>query len=240
MRPRIWRPSHRLRPLRSRIDIAAYLDDVGGYRSAYGRDGRSYFAFNVKCHGVDLDFDHLVAVYRGGGYYGDGETWLDNPEWLTPARARYAEVEPHLFAWGVAEAARLVTETDGYNHLDDGTPIDVTYTWMGRSGGYLGIARFEDFDFTQAVDRAVWRAVFQGNPHRPGSAAASAWARDEPAMGYAALRRLHALVARLAHDLTPARAAAEVEHQAAFQFVENGCADIPRFRFTQALLPLGV
>lgn len=225
-------------PLRSRRDIAAYLDGVGGYDSTYGREGRSYFAFNVKCGGADLGFEHLLAVYRDGGYYGDGETWLDNPEWLVQARPKYAEVEKYLFDWGVEAAAQQITESDGYTQLYDGTAVDVAYTWMGRSGGYVGIGDFEGFDFAKNTDRADWRAVFRGNPHRPGSAAAYDWGHSYPAMDYATLRRLYALVVMLAHDLTPARAAAEVEHQAAFQFVEHACADIPRFRFTQRLLPL--
>ena len=86
MNHKVKKPAHYRTPLRSRNEIAAYLASVGGYDSAYGRNGRSYFAFNVKCHGVRLDFEHLIEVYRNDGYYGDGETWLDNPEWLELAR----------------------------------------------------------------------------------------------------------------------------------------------------------
>ncbi len=132
MHHRPKKPAHYRTPLRSRNDIAAYLASVGGYDSAYGHNGRSYFAFNVKCYGVDLDFEHLVEVYRSGGYYGDGETWLDNPEWLGKDEAKYEAVRDKLFEWGVEDACHLVTDSDCYDHLYDGTKVEVAYTWMGR------------------------------------------------------------------------------------------------------------
>src|SRR4051812_7253056 len=100
MSRKVMRPNYYRTPLRSRSGIAAYLASVGGYYSTHGRQGRRYFAFNVKCHAARLDFEHLIEVYRKGGNYGDGETWLDNPEWLHQARERHEEVERHLFDWG--------------------------------------------------------------------------------------------------------------------------------------------
>ena len=128
-------PGYYRTPLRSRCDIADFLESVGGYYSTYGRQGRSYFSFNVKCHFAQLDLEHLIEVYRNAGYYGDGETWLDNPEWLMQAQARYEEAERHLFDWGVEDASRMVTDSDGYNHLYNGTEVEVEYAWLGRSGG---------------------------------------------------------------------------------------------------------
>jgi len=224
--------------LRSRGDIADHLESIGGYYSAHGRHGRSYFAFNVKCHGARLDFEQLIEVHRNGGYYGDGETWLDNPEWLEQARANYEEIKRRLFDWGVEDAARLITDSDSYNHLYDGTRIDVEYLWMGRSGGYVGVGEFEGFDFSADVGRDYWREVFRGNPHRSGTDAWRDWDRTFPTMDYSTLRRLYALVVMLSHDLTPETAAAEVERHAAFRFVEGACADIPRHDSIQRLLPL--
>ncbi len=43
----------------------------------------------------------------------------------------------NLFDWGIEDAARLITDSDCYNHLFDGTKVEVDYAWMGRSGGYL-------------------------------------------------------------------------------------------------------
>ena len=47
-------------------------------------------------------------------------------------------------------------------------------------------------------------------------------------MGYPILRKLYALVVMLAYHLTPEKASAEVEHKAAFRFIENVCSEIPR------------
>ena len=80
-------PGYYRTPLRSRSDIADYLAKVGGYYSTYGRQGRSYFSFNVKCSSASLDFGHLIETYRNAGYYDDEETWLDNPEWIVQAQA---------------------------------------------------------------------------------------------------------------------------------------------------------
>ena len=208
------------------------------YYSTYGHHGRSYFAFDVKCHGVRLDFVHLIEVYRNRGYYGDGETWLDNPEWLEQARASHEEVERYLFDWGIEDASRLVTDSECYNHLFDGTKVDVEYTWMGRSGGYVGVGRFEGFDFTKDEDRDYWHEVFMGNPHRSGTDEWVEWDRTYPRMDYSTLRKLYALVVMLDHDLTSQKASAEVEHHAAFQFVESACSEIPRYDSVQRLLPL--
>ena len=231
-------PSYYRTPLRSRKDIADFLASVGGYYSTYGRQGRSYFAFNVKCHGVRLDFEHLVETFRNAGYYADGETWLDNPEWIEQARAKHEEVERHLFDWGIEDADRLITDSDCYNYLFDGTKVEVEYTWMGRSGGYLGIRRFYGFDFSKDEDRDYWHEVFKGNPHRSGTSDWIEWDRAYPTMDYSTLRKLYALVVMLAYDLTPEKASAEVEHHAAFRFVEGACGDITRYDSIQRLLPL--
>lgn len=231
-------PGYYRTPLRSRKDIAHFLASVGGYYSPHGHHGRSYFAFDVKCHGARLDFGHLIETYRNAGYCGDGETWLDNPEWLVQAEAKYEEAERHLFDPGVEDAARLITDSDCYNHLFDGTKVEVEYAWMGRSGGHLGIRRFYGFDFSEDEGRDYWHEVFRGNPHRGGTAERHDWERTFPTMGYPTLRKLYALVVMLRHDLTPETASAEVEHQAAFRFVENACSDIPRYDSIQRLLPL--
>ena len=109
---------------------------------------------------------------------------------------------------------------------------------MGRSGGYIGIGKFEGFDFGKDEDRDFWHEVFRGNPNRSATVDRQEWDRTYPPMGYATLRKLYALVVMLAHDMTPETASAEVEHQAAFRFVEGACADIPRYDSHQRLLPL--
>jgi hypothetical protein len=57
-------------------------------------------------------------------------------------------------------------------------------------------------------------------------------------MAYATLRKLYALVVKLANDLTPEKASSEVEHYAAFRFIQGACSDIPRYDPIQGFLPL--
>jgi hypothetical protein len=57
-------------------------------------------------------------------------------------------------------------------------------------------------------------------------------------MDYPTLRKLYALVVMLSHVLTPEAASSEVEHHAAFRFIEGACAGIPRYDSIQQLLPL--
>jgi hypothetical protein len=235
---KLMTPDYYRTPLRSRQDIADYLASVGGYYSTFGRQGRSYFSFNVKCHAARLDFDHLIETFRNAGYYGDGETWLDNPEWLVQARAKHEEVDRLLFDWGAEDAAHLFTDSACYNYLFEGTTVEVEYAWMGRSGGHLGIRRFYGFDFSNDEDRDFWQEVFRGNPHRSGASDWLDWDRTYPTMSYQTLRKLYALVVMLRHDLTPEKASSEVKHHAAFQFVEGVCGEIPRYDSFQRLLAL--
>ena len=154
------------------------------------------------------------------------------------AEAKYEEVGDKLFDWGVEDAGRLVTDSDCYDHLYDGTEVEVEYAWMGSSGGYLGIGKFEGFDFSKDEDRDYWHEVFRGNPHRHGTSDWLDWDRTYPTMDYPTLRKLYALIVMLSHDLTPEKASSEVEHHAAFSFIENVCSDIPRYDSIQRLLPL--
>ena len=136
------------------------------------------------------------------------------------------------------DAGRLVTDSDCYSHLHDGTKVEVEYAWMGRSGGYVGVGKFEGFDFSKDEGRDYWHQVFRGNPHRSGMSDWFDWDRIYPSMTYPTLRKLYALVVMLSHDFTPEKASSEVEHHAAFSFVENVCSDIPRYDSIQQLLPL--
>ena len=94
------------------------------------------------------------------------------------------------------------------------------------------------FDFSKDEDRDYWNEVFRGNPHRSGTSDWIEWDRTHPTMDYPTLRKLYALVVMLKHDLTPEKASSEVEHHAAFRFVEGACSDIPRYDSIQQLLPL--
>lgn len=215
-------------PLRSRKAIAAYLDSIGGYCGTYYSEG-SYFAFNVKCYRVDLDFDHLLDVFRESGDYGPDERWLDDPVWLDRARERYAEIGDSLFQWALDDVRAAVFDSDCWTFAFSGDKLDVSYLWLGRSGGYLGIESFEGFDFSDsAMSREAWRETFEGAVGYDG----------RPRMSYATLRRLYGLIVMLEHDWTPAKASAEVERTAAWILVDGVDRSDPRFDPRQLLLPL--
>lgn len=196
-------------PLRSRADITSYLLDR---RGRYYRDhGHLLFCFCVKVHAPDFDFDHLLDLYRTSGY---GEDKIDDPAWIEEARQRHAETDQDdLFQWAIEDAGRLVTESDCFNHLPDGTPVEVEFAFVGKSGGWIALTTFEGIKLS---DPEHLRDLFEGSDDE-----------SEPTMSYHSLRRLYALVRLLEHDLTPDKAQAEVEHQAAFNYFSNLCADIP-------------
>lgn len=196
-------------PLKRRADIAAYLLNRQG---RYYRDhGHLLFCFCVKVHDPDLDFDHLLDLYRKSGYGGDT---LNDPAWIEEAGQRHAETDQDdLFQWAIQDAGRLVTESDCFNHLYDGTPVEVEFAFVGRSGGWIALTEFEGIKMT---DPEVLRQVLEGKDEE-----------SEPTMSYQSLRHLYALVRMLEHDLTQDKAQAETEHQAAFNYFSNLCADIP-------------
>jgi hypothetical protein len=197
-------------PLKKRADIAAYLLNRRGRH--YRDYGHLLFTFNVKVYDPDLDFDHLLDLYRKNGY---GEDKINDPGWIDEARQRHTETDQDdLYQWAIKDAGRLVTDSDCFNHLSDGTPVEVEYAFVGRSGGWIALTTFEGIKLT---DSEYLQGIFERNQEDG----------ETPTMTYEELRRLYALVRMLEHDLTPEKAQAEVEHQASFNFFSNLCADIP-------------
>ncbi len=196
-------------PLKKRSDIASYLMNRRG--RYYREHGHLQFVFDVKVYSPDLSFDHLFALHANSGY---GEGKVNDPYWVEEARQRHAETDQDdLYQWAIEDAGRLVTDSDCFNHLFDGTPVDVEYAFVGRSGGWIGLTKFEGIEMT---DPERLRDVFEGNDEE-----------GEPTMSYQSLRRLYSLVRMLEHDMTQEKAQAEAEYQAAFGFFVNVCADIP-------------
>lgn len=221
MSQRIKKPEYYRTPLRSRKSIADFLLGVGSY---LGRDG-SIFCFNVKAHGTDLSFDHLLEVFKGSGY---GGGYLENDDYLEAAREKHEEVgENRLWEYGQEGAWRLVTDSDCYNHLWDGTPVDVEYGSAGRSSGYIVIRKFEGWNMSR-TDRNYWRRVFEGCPHAEGTEAYDDWHLDYDDMPMDTLKKLYQLVVMLVHDFSQETAVKEIEYQAAFDFFENCCNRIPK------------
>jgi hypothetical protein len=209
------RPGYYRAPLRSREDISGFLTD----RDACNR-GYSPLVWNVKCYHADLSFDHLIDVFRTSGEYGDDDRYLNFPEFLEPARKEYEKVADRLWEWAIEDACRSVTDDDVYRSLWDGTEIDVSYAFKGRSGGWLcvethngvNIARMDQADFQEYLEE----------------------------LAYTDLRRLYQLTVQNDHDFSRGAGKTEIEFQAAFALFNNLCADIPRPDKTQKELPLSV
>lgn len=184
-------------PLKKRSDIIAFLEDATHQRHY---DGHWHpLCFNVKIHTIDLSFDHLLKLWRENE---GNPLYTHNEDWLKAAKEQYDESEESLFDWGIEDARRGFTDSDSYNHLWDGTKIDVEYSFEGRSGGWLSITKFDGYKISQ-------REKF-----------------DFTEMEYPTLRKLYQLVIMLKHDLkNPEK---EVEWQAAFNFFANACCDIPQ------------
>ena len=197
-------------PLTNRADIAAYLlNRRGRYYRGYGH---LLFLFNVKVYEPDLSFDNLLDLYRQSGY---GEFKVTDPGWVEETRQRHEKTDhDDLYQVAVEDARRLVTDSDCFTHLYDGTPVEVEYAFVGRSGGWLALTKFEG---VRLIDLESLRDLFDDDQEEG----------ENPTLSDETLQRLYALVRMLEHDLTPENAQAEVKNQAAFSFFENICCDIP-------------
>ena len=141
-------------PLIAKSDIAAYLLNR---RGRYYRDyGHLLFVFNVKVYDPDLSFEHLLDLHAKSGY---GEGKVNDPYWV--ARQRHAETDQDdLYQMAIEDAGRLVTDSDCFNHLYDGTPVDVEFAFVGRSGGWIALTKFEGIEL---IDPDHLRDLFNGD-----------------------------------------------------------------------------
>jgi hypothetical protein len=218
--PKFKKPDYYKAPLKSRESIADYLvhgigEPAWSTRQQYlsCRQGDGLFAFNVKCHCLDLSFDNLLKVWRERG---DWEEHYDDPRWQAKAIKAYAKREERLFEWAIDEAREDVNDSDGYKMLWAGELLDVDFEFIGRSGGYASLKRFQRWDFSRE-DPAYWYEVFKGNPHRKESDEWYDWGREYSEMSYADLRNLYALIVQLEHDFRSEAVTEEVEYRAAFR-----------------------
>ncbi len=197
-------------PLTDRQEIARYLLNR---RGRYYRDhGHLLFVFNVKVYDPDLSFEHLLELYRKSGYGGDK---IDDAGWIEEARLRYGETDlDDVYQAAVDDASRLVSESDCFRYLFDGTPVQAELDFVGRSGGWLALT---EFDGCKLTDPDNLKHVFEGDDLD----------YDQPAMTDETLHRLYAFVRMLEADVTQEKAQAEIEWQSAFNFFENVCGDIP-------------
>ena len=203
------KPDAYLTPLRKRADIIEQVLSLTNQRSY---DYRNHpFCFNVKVYRSDFSFENLLDVYRKSN---DDPFYTHDPDWLKAAREEYDGVS-HDKIWTAAQesACDLVTDSDSYNHLYNGTKVDVAYSFEGRSGGWLSLHKFEGYDFTEGDIRDTLTE-----------------------MPYNTLRKLYSLITMLAHDWRREAVENEIEFQAAFYVFENVCSDVPKPEATQKRL----
>lgn len=216
----VKKPQYYNVPLRSRAAIVKWIIDHTEQRHY---DGHPHpFCFNVKCYHVDFELEHLLQLYRE--YEGNAKGF-DDPDWQAAIKERYAEVSDNLWEYAVEDCRRNFVggddgqpDNDGWNMLWDGTPVNTQFSFEGRSGGWLSLNRFQSFDFTERHSDIEDILVYD--------------------MPYQTLRHLYQFIVMLVHDVSRANVKKELEHQAAFNFFANCCADIPVPSEAQLLLPL--
>ena len=166
-----------------------------------------HLCFNVKCYTVDLELPDMLKRLRDEE--GDPQ-YTHNPEWLRPVKEKFDEVEQYLYDWGVEDARRHFVDdgpyqSDSFRTLYDGTKVDVEYAFIGRSGGWLAVTKFEGYRFDER-----------------GTDVESIL--DE--MDTPTIKKLYQLLLMLKHDVRPEAVKNEIEYQATFNFFANACGDI--------------
>lgn len=192
------KPDYYQTPLRSRQEIVRFIVDSTHQRHYHEPHP---LCFDVKVHNPNFQFEHLLNLYRQ--YEGD-PIFTHNDDWLKAAKEQFDESEEDLFDWGIEGSREIITGSDCFNHLWDGTPVDVKYSFVGCNGGWLSLDCFDGVDFTKCDDPDTTLMEQE----------------------YAWLRRLYQLIVMLKHDLQSATP--EVEFHAAFDLFVNACACIPQ------------
>lgn len=202
------KPKYYQTPLRSRDAIIAWIKENTADR--YYDHENCPFCFNVKVYRVDFDFDHLLKIYR------EQQDGNKHDDWLAEARQRWEEHKDNdLWEWAVENCREAfccgsdgTPNQDTYRTLWDGTELDVSYSFRGRSGGWLSLDRFQGWtltDFPEALTK----------------------------MSYKELRQLYQLIVMLVHDLRREAIRAEIEYQAAWALFVNVCSDLTEKEYPQ-------
>jgi hypothetical protein len=177
------------------------IEGIGGYSRF--NDGSYPVAFNVKAY-PDLGFEDLWQ-HIDGAWTNEGDIPAGFKEF---AESLYPEHEDSLFDWGVEDARHCIEESDAYRMLWDGTEIDVTWEFHGRSGGWLIPVEMEGINMG-GRELEYWRA-------KPGTEDF-----DHAGIDFEDLRKIYRFLCQCQRDFTPEKAAKDVQYQAAFQFFAN-------------------
>ena len=123
-------PDYYQTPLRNRQEIVRFIVRETNQRSYHQPHP---LCFNVKCHHVNFDFDHLLKLWNN---HESDPIYTHYEEWLKSARQRHAETDENtLWKWAQASASDLFTDSDTFRTLWESTAIKVAYSSEGQSGG---------------------------------------------------------------------------------------------------------
>jgi len=204
MKPEAYKMKTRSR--KGMIEAIIDMTERRSYHNSY------LLCFNVKCHDADLDLSNLLAKWRECE---GNQPYTHNLTWLRAVKERYDQVKDQLFGWGIEDARMQFDEGNMFHTLYDGTELSVEYAFVGRSGGWLAITRFEEHPF-----------------NLKGTNLEETLAEME----YNQLKELYQLILIIKDTTKRSKIKEEVEYQAAFNFFANACADIPQSNETQGLL----
>ena len=187
-------------PLRSRKAMLSYLLNRGGRwqsRGGMDYDRRSWrFCFNVKLNRVDLEFDHLLKLELERDPIQDR---LRDEHFLLEARAllnaeRLCEAAIEQLCWHYSD---VMTK---HVCLPDGTQVFPEFQFMGRSGGWLVLTRFNGYALTAEEEFEAWSTM--------------------------EIRNLYRYVVQVEEDLNCEPKERQVEREAAYLFFQHICEDI--------------
>lgn len=170
------------------------------------------FCLNVKIYTEDLSYPNLLKHWRE--YAGD-HAYTHNPEWIRATRTYHEENADSLWSWGLEDLRDNFTGkySDVYRMTPDGRTLDVTYEFIGRSGGWLSISQFEGIRLADyLVDPEELLADMDANTFQDF------------------YTLVHMLYTSWHDEKARARA---LEAAAAFTFFANICSDVPRPVATQ-------
>lgn len=191
-------PKHYRCPLRKREDIVDYIFSVTSQRTYHGYVYP--FCFNVKVPSLDASFDNLLKLYREV----NDASFIDKS--IAAARKVYKAIDISALCDVATTTLRNMIHDDksAYHILYNGTQVNVTYSFEGRSDGWLSIDEFEGLNFiTWDFSKSVLL--------------------DSKEVGYKKLRKLYSLVVMLEHDLSKESIKIAIEREMAWLFFDLQC-----------------
>ena len=95
------KPDYYKTPLRTRQEIMRFIINATNQRSYHQPHP---LCFNVKCHHVNLDFNHLLTLWNE---YESNPIYTHNEEWLKSATQRRGGPDAALSVWVTQEQEGL-------------------------------------------------------------------------------------------------------------------------------------